>query len=76
MYIDSHAHLSSSVYPQIDEIATRAKIAGIKSIINICTDPLSLKQGLEVSKSYPWIYNAAATTPHDVEKEGDEAFPL
>lgn len=70
-FIDSHAHLSSlQLWPEIDEILKRAKEAGISSIINICTDPDTLENGLALSKKYPWIHNAAATTPHDVEKEG------
>lgn len=75
--IDSHAHLtSSSVYPQIEEVLDRAKGAGIRSIINICTDPQTLERGLELSRQYPWVSNAAATTPHDVEKEGEQVFSL
>ena len=29
-----------------------------------------------LSQKYPWIYNTASTTPHDVEKEGEALFPL
>lgn len=29
-----------------------------------------------LAKTYPWIYNTAATTPHDVAKEGEAVFPL
>ena len=73
--IDSHAHLSSDeLYIDIDEVLARAKTAKISSILNICTDPLTLERGIALRKKYPWIYNAAATTPHDVEKEGAEVF--
>lgn len=75
-YIDSHAHLTSdSVYPHVDELLARAQAAGVTRIVNICTDPDTLAKGLELHKRYPWVYNTAATTPHDVEKEGEEAFP-
>lgn len=75
MLIDSHAHLTSSLlYDTVDDILSRAQGAGVKSIVNICTDPLSLERGIELSQSYPWVYQAAATTPHDVEKEGEAAF--
>jgi TatD DNase family protein len=74
--IDSHAHLGSEeLFTDIDEILARAKAAGLAAIVNICTDPLTLERGLELRKKYPWIYNAAATTPHDVDKEGEEVFP-
>ncbi|MCH9612223.1 MAG: putative metal-dependent hydrolase YcfH [Chlamydiia bacterium] len=31
---------------------------------------------MKLSEKYPFIYQAAATTPHDVEKEGEENFEL
>lgn len=74
---DSHAHLSSSeVMPQIDEVMKRAKEAGVTNIINICTDPKTLEDGFALQKRYPEIKNAGATTPHDVEKEGEEVFSI
>jgi TatD DNase family protein len=73
--IDSHAHLTSNaVIDHIDDVLARAKLAGITSIVNICTDAETLWRGLELKKRYPWIYNAAATTPHDVDKEGSLLF--
>lgn len=75
--IDSHAHLtSSSLFESLDPILQRGQQAGLKAIVNICTNPLSLKRGLELSEKFPWIYQAASTTPHDVEKEGEEVFGL
>ena len=44
--------------------------------MNICTDRASLLEGLSLHERAPWVFNAAATTPHDVEKEGEEFFPL
>lgn len=76
-YIDSHAHLTSdALYGEIDQLLSNARQAGVAKIVNICTDAKTLERGLELSKRYPWIYNAAATTPHDVDKEGEELFPL
>lgn len=76
-YIDSHAHLTSNtIFDQIDTILDRAAKASIEAIINICTDKITLQRGLDLAKKYPWIYNAAATTPHDVETEGELLFPL
>ncbi len=77
MLIDSHAHLTSpTIFDQVDLLLERAQRAGIKGIVNICTDPLSLERGIALSKRYPWIYQAAATTPHDVEKEGEQVFEI
>ncbi len=71
---DSHAHLSS--LSEIDPIMKRAKEAKIAKILNICTDPKTLQRGLALEKRFSEIKNAGATTPHDVEKEGEEAFSV
>lgn len=76
-FIDSHAHITSeTLASQVDVLLTRAQEANIKAIVNICTDAITLEKGLDLAKRYPWVYNAAATTPHDVEKEGEALFPL
>lgn len=75
--IDSHAHLTrSDTLYGIEALLERAQQAGVKQIVNICTDLETLNLGLELSQKYPWIYNVAATTPHDVEKEGEVVFPV
>lgn len=77
MFIDSHAHITSEqVYSYVDAMLERAKGNGITDIINICTDEPTLLKGLELSQKYPWVHNVAATTPHDVSKEGELLFPL
>lgn len=75
--IDTHAHLTSeTLLPKVEEILGRAKLAHLERIVNICTDPASLQAGLLLAEKHPWIYNAGATTPHDVEKEGEECFAV
>lgn len=76
-FIDSHAHITSdSLHGSIEEILERAGKNGITDIVNICTDAITLERGLALSKKYPWVHNVAATTPHDVDKEGELLFPL
>ncbi len=76
-FFDSHAHLGDeALYPNIDSILERAKNADLLNILNICTNVETLERGLLLQKSYPWIFNAAATTPHDAEKEGEAVFPI
>jgi TatD DNase family protein len=76
-YFDSHAHLSSDeIYPQIEAVLQRAKVAHVTHILNICTDPKTLERGLEIEKRFSSVVNAGATTPHDVEKEGEEVFAI
>lgn len=74
---DSHAHLTSSdLYGDLDAILSRAQEAGVDRIINICTDEETLERGLAMRQQYPWVYHTAATTPHDVDKEGESFFPI
>lgn len=76
---DSHAHLTGpEVWPHLGAILPRALEAGVEQIMNICTDTESLERGLalEPSPSWPRIVHAGATTPHDVETEGEQAFGL
>lgn len=77
MLTDTHAHLTSDeIFPQIDAILERAQKAGVGSVFNICTDARTLERGLALAKRYTWVRNVAATTPHDVEVEGEALFPL
>lgn len=75
MFVDSHAHLTDpTLFEQVDVLLSRARQARVKAIVNICTDLLSLERGLVLADAHPDVYLAAATTPHDVEKEGAEVF--
>jgi TatD DNase family protein len=75
--IDSHAHLTSdSLYGEADLFIQRAKDAGLTKIVNICTDPLTLERGMILAEKEPMIVNVGATTPHDVEQEGEKYFSL
>ena len=76
-FIDTHAHLTSEeILPQVDAVLARAAAQGVKKIINICTGKKSLQEGLALHGRYPWVFNTAATTPHDVEEEGESFFPM
>ena len=76
MLIDSHAHLThTSLEGDVRLLLERARQAGLEAIVNICTNPAELQNGLALSQEYPWVYTAAATTPHDVAEEGESAFP-
>jgi TatD DNase family protein len=74
--IDSHAHLTSDeLFPSVDAIIARAKAAGLSKVVNINTDPITLERGIALAKRYPgFIVNTGATTPHDVENDGEKDF--
>jgi len=76
-FFDSHAHLcDDALYPAIEEILDRAAKSNVLHIANICTDAKTLERGLELHKRYPWVHNVASTTPHTVEVDGAEFFPV
>lgn len=76
-YLDSHAHLTSTeVWESINPILARAQGAGVTTVVNICTDGDTLAKGLLLAQQNPWIHTVASTTPHDVESEGEQLFPL
>lgn len=77
MFFDSHAHISSDeLFTDKEGLMQRAKKASVSYIVNICTDEKTLLQGIELQRSYPEVLLTGATTPHDVEKEGEKFFPL
>ena len=77
MFGDSHAHLTdSSVVDNLSELLDRATSAKVETIINVCTDKVTLARGVQLAEDVKWIYNIGATTPHDVEKEGGIYFHL
>lgn len=74
MFIDSHAHLmDDALFPQVQELLERAFLSKVETIVNICTDSKTLKRGIAIQENQPkvQILLTAATTPHDVEKEGE-----
>lgn len=73
--IDSHAHLTSSqLVTEADAILHRAVDAGVRGILNICTDAESLQKGLCLAQRWPHVKNSGATPPHDAEPENDPSF--
>ena len=74
--MDSHAHLTSEEYTMDAKGAIkRAQIAGINKIVNICTSPKELEEGLILQKEFGGIIkNVASTTPHDAHLETKEIF--
>lgn len=74
--VDSHAHITSDeLYPDVEGILKRAVEAKVSKIVNINTDRITWERAFALQKKYPdLVFNTVATTPHDVEKEGEENF--
>jgi len=78
MFIDTHAHVTSSQIADPVALLERAHQAGILQIINICTDEDTLNRGLALAASTktPKVHTAAACTPHDVASFGEPFFSV
>lgn len=75
MFADSHAHLTCDpVYENIDELLDRAYVQNVDTIINIAIDKISLERALVYKSSVVSLYHSGATTPHDVEEDGERFF--
>ncbi len=75
MYFDSHAHLTApELCAHTAEILQRARNVGVNEILNICTDRQTLYDGLTLAEVEGGVFNAGATTPHDVETDGESDF--
>ncbi len=75
--IDSHAHLGAIDEDALEALLQRASQASVHTIVNIATNVATLQKGQTLlAHQDPKIYLAAATTPHDVAKEGASFFPL
>jgi len=77
LLIDSHAHLGDDkLFSNWKAILERAQMVGLNAVVDICTDVITLERGLLIQASNPPIpvFLTAATTPHDVEAEGDLFF--
>jgi TatD DNase family protein len=78
-FVDSHAHLTGDpTYANVEEILKNAAEAQVHTIMNICTDKLSLQRGLELQQRlqqrYPGIHLAAAVHPHDANENAESYF--
>lgn len=73
MFVDSHAHLTGdALYPDVEALLERARLAQVSHVVNICTDQLSLERGMELASRNPFLLNAGAVTPHDVDEIGEK----
>lgn len=72
MLVDTHCHIFSEYYDDIEEVIMRAKDAGVKAIIVNGVDRKSNKEVLELVKKYDIVYGALGIQPEEVENYCDD----
>ena len=68
MFIDTHCHLFSSYYNDIDKVIKRAKFNLVTYYINNGSDYESNKEVLKLIDNYDSMYGALGIHPEEVEK--------
>ncbi len=77
-FIDSHAHLGYFDEDIVEGLLLRAYDAGLRAIVNICTDAATYEKGLKYQQQFDKvkIYLTASATPHDVHTHGEAFFSV
>ena len=72
MLIDSHCHLD---FPDFEEdrdaVIARARAAGVRLMVTICTRVRKFDQVRAVAEAYPEVYCSVGTHPHNAGEETD-----
>ena len=75
--IDTHAHLGDELlFAMKTAVLQHADSAGVEWIVDICTNDMTLERGYALQQCHDHIALAAATTPHDVDTDGEHFFPI
>ena len=72
MFTDSHCHITSDYFKNIEEIVTNAQQNGINKMINNGADAKSNQTVLEISAKYKMIYPALGIHPESTDEYNDE----
>ena len=74
LLIDTHAHINSSDYGDLDEIISNAANFGVKKIIVPSVDRNSFEKVIEVSNKYEDVYCALGIHPTEAQNVKDEDY--
>lgn len=74
MYIDSHCHILSSEYDDVNEIVEDAVKNGIEKMINNGYDIKSSLEVVELSKKYNNLYAAIGISPDNVDQYNEKTI--
>ena len=68
MLVDTHCHLFSEYYDDIDEVIERAKLSGVNFIIVNGVDRRTNEEVLKLVKKYDIVYGALGIQPEEIDK--------
>lgn len=71
MFCDTHCHILSEYYDDIDEILKNAKEAGVSRVINAAYNLESSKEVMALIKKYPEMYGVVGLHPENIEEDFD-----
>ncbi|MBI3315704.1 MAG: TatD family hydrolase, partial [Candidatus Omnitrophica bacterium] len=75
MLVDTHCHLHFDAFdPDRAAVIQRALDFGVKSLVNVGTDPKTNRQALELSRTYPFMAATAGLHPHHAHEISEEGF--
>lgn len=64
--VDTHCHLHFPDFQNdLEAVIDRAKLSGVRSMINVGTDLESSKQSVALAEQYDFVHAAAGIHPHD-----------
>lgn len=72
MLVDTHCHIFSEYYNDIDEVIERSIDAGVGFIVVNGVDRCSNEEVLRLVKKYDIVYGALGIQPEEVEKASDD----
>lgn len=71
MFCDTHCHVLSEYYDNIDELLKDAKEAGVSRVINAAYNLESSKEVMALVKKYPEMYGVVGLHPENIEEDFD-----
>lgn len=74
MYIDSHLHLTSEYYEDLELFIQKSKDQGVDKLILSCNSLVDIKEGIELTKKHDNIYLTIGFAPHYLEEATKENF--
>lgn len=76
MLIDSHCHVLSSEYDNVDEIIKDSINSGVEKIIVNGYDLKTSKEAVELANKYDHVYAAVGIDPSNVTDVNDETYDI